>query len=131
MFHNLCIASFLFFGMLLIPKTAFACHEMPEKSAEQCEKTTTQEIENHKTCDRACCKKDDPKQTSEQKHDCDGSCQGNCHQVVTNFYLALPLSTSDITNNVNFFFRKDNFYASETQTSAGFYFIWSPPNINS
>jgi hypothetical protein len=131
MLKNLYVASFLFFGMLCFPGQVVACHEMAEKAKECCKHTTTQEIDDHKTCDRDCCKKDEPNQTSEQSRGCDGSCQGNCHQVVTNFYFALPSISDGITHNANFLFRKDNFHASETHPSSGFYFIWTPPNINS
>lgn len=129
--ENFYVLLILFWGIFIFPKTVFACQTMAEESAESCEMNTSEDIQKQKTCDRACCKKEDPKETSEQKHDCDGSCQGNCHQVVTYFSFALPIANVDILQTIGFLYRQDNFHTFKTHTSTGFYFIWTPPNINS
>jgi hypothetical protein len=122
----------LLLGVFLLPEAVSACQKMSEGSAESCEMASSKDPKETSNCERACCKKEDgSEKTSEQKHDCDGSCQGNCHQVVTHFNFALPTSSTGISYNADFFFRTDNFYATKTQTSSGFYFIWTPPNINS
>lgn len=120
----------LLIGTFLFPEAALACEKMPEESAEACEMNDAKDSEKTTSCDRDCCKKADGfEKASEQKHDCDGSCQGNCHQVLTHFNFALPTYVSDILRNPDFFFRKDNFHTLKTQPTSGFYFIWTPPNI--
>ncbi|MFB0908129.1 MAG: hypothetical protein QMB03_07595 [Spirosomataceae bacterium] len=119
----------LLLGIFIIPETVSACQKMSEEITESCEIDNSGNGEKQITCEKECCKKDDSEKASEQKHDCDGSCQGNCHQVVTHFNFALPTSTADIKYNADLFFRKDNFCFLRTQISSGFYFIWTPPNI--
>lgn len=129
---NFYVLFMLLSGVFLFPETTSACEKMPEESAEACEMDNAEDSEKITSCDRDCCKKaDGSEKASEQKHDCDGSCQGNCHQVITHFNFVLPATISGISHNPDFFFRKDNFHTSKIQPSSGFYFIWTPPNINS
>ena len=121
----------LLLGTSLFCEGAMACEKMPEESAEPCKMDNAKDSEKATTCDRDCCKEaDSSEKATGQEHDCNGSCQGNCHQITTHFNFALPTSNSDLSSVVGFFFRKDNFYSSKTQTSSGFYFIWTPPNIS-
>lgn len=122
----------LLLGAFMFPEAILACEKMSEKSAEAFEIDNAKDSEKSTSCERYCCKKaDDSEKAAAQKHDCDGSCQGNCHRVITHFNFALPTSIDDLSSIVNVFFSKDNFYSSKTQTTSGFYFIWIPPNIES
>lgn len=128
--RNIYVLLTLLLGTFVFPNATSACEKMLEESANACEIDETKDSEKPNTCEKDCCKKGDgSKKVTEQKHDCDGSCQGNCHQVLTHFNFALPTSVSDILHSFDFFLRKDNFYTLKTQTSSGFYFIWTPPNI--
>ena len=74
-----------------------------------------------------CCQKNS---TEKSNNGCEGKCGKSSCQVQTIAFGAILPAT--IVLNINYSLvlsSKQAFYSNKTNTSSGFYFIWSPPNI--
>ena len=107
-------------GFFMMPITTFACGETSKKS---CCKTEM----NSGNCKMKCCQKKSKDKTDKG---CEGKCGKSTCQVQTISVGAIfPLLVEIKYNNFLASTPKQVFYNHEANTSNGFCFIWSPPNI--
>jgi hypothetical protein len=110
------------FGFVLTPNVSFACGTKSEKSCCKKENSKKAEIKD-------CCKKDN--QNSKGKTSCDGSCgDKSCHcPPVFHFNFISASNQQSESRIIPTSDEKQKFSHIETYLSAGFYSIWTPPNI--
>jgi hypothetical protein len=107
-------------GFFLIPNSTFACGMTSKKASCKTEM-------NSENCKMKCCQK---KSKNKSEKGCEGKCGKSTCQIQTVSFGAILPNLSE--TNINYFListLKQVFYNHETNISAGFYFIWSPPNI--
>lgn len=110
------IVVFLIFASLFSPSTAVAC---------------SKSCISHKVIKKAtksCCEKKEP--TDKQSDGCSGKCKNSNCQTVS-FCFSAVLQNNAFCKKVfsNFIYRNSILELQQIGTSAGFYTIWSPPNI--
>jgi hypothetical protein len=110
------IVVFLIFASLFAPSVAVACgkscisHKIIKKAT------------------KSCCQKKEA--TDKQSDGCSGKCKNsNCQTVSFCFSAVLQNNVFSKTLFSNFIYRNSIVELQQIGTSAGFYTIWSPPNI--
>ena len=109
------IVLFMLFSAIFVPSNAFACTKscMSQKEG----KNTSKE----------CCEK---KGSSDKQNGCSGKCKNsNCQTVSFGFCAVLQNEVFLKSSFSSFFYSNNNVLLQQIGTSAGFYTIWSPPNI--
>lgn len=122
---------FLFIGFHLMPLQVSACAKVPVKS-----RSTSKKINNHSDSNPSkmdCCKNSHSNNThnSDSNDCCGGKCGGDsCH--CPSSHHSILASSFEICNKIIFTysFEKSYFIILKSNPSAGFYQIFTPPNIS-
>ena len=107
-------------AIFVMPAKLLACGTDVKKSCCKTENINT-------SCKMTCCQK-----KSDKKSDtgCDGKCGKNTCQVQSfSFGAILPVFLELHLKSFSVSDLKQVFFSNKTNISAGFVFIWSPPNI--
>ena len=112
-----------FLTMVGVPSIVKACGQKAINNC--CKKQSTNKLLNKKCCAKY------KSQSSKDKNDCNGNCGSKtCHCPTYNFNLSLPQYLEIGSTSLKFFTKKVKFTYVDIHLSAGFYTIWSPPNIS-
>lgn len=112
-------------GFFLIPVLSSACGM---KSKESCCNKEMSSSSNKMDC----CKNSNHSKSKDKEHDggCDGKC-GHSNCITSSIQFSFAFFEIHFNNN-NFAFseKKQNYFNSETNISAGFYSLWLIPKIS-
>ena len=115
-------------GLFMIPSISFACGSgCCAKKIETKKSWNSDKHSKQQSAENECCHN---KNKSKNGNGCNGKCKHNsCNCTTSVLSLILP-SFSELTiNHFDFSNQKKNFTFEEFNTSSGFYYIWTPPNI--
>lgn len=125
------ILVFITIGFFMIPSISFACGSgcgnKKSTKTESAESSDTKKVS--KSSEKKCC---DTSKSSKQNDGCKGKCKHpTCHCITPVLNIVLtPFSDLKLKNNFDFSNKKKSFTFEESNTSSGFYYIWTPPNIS-